>query len=205
MKNINKIFFCLITLMLCFALSACITARSDIQQKKYLLEIPLAKKTSTIKNKQRIFVNQITEVAPFDQLHFIYRTKNQYLTDYYSAFLTPPAHQAFLALLAYLKNTTKFEPITTTEGEQPDIELQTRLTELYADYRDRDHPKAVITMRFVVVKMSDNKRSVLFGKTLSTAVLLKAKTSDALIAGWNNGFQNILQQVAQLLTMAQSI
>ena len=190
MLNFNKIIISTVIVFACLSQSACIT-RYNLHKESYLLTIPTPKNLK-IEKKQELIIDQVTDTAPFDKMHFIYRTQNQYLTDYYNYFLTPPSQQIFPALLKYIKYRTAFNPSISPETDLPQLELQGRIIEIYADYRQTDKPQAMVAMRFVLIKTENNRRTKVFEKTFRASNILTAKNSSALVAAWNKCFRQIM-------------
>jgi|GEM_PF-3541469 len=138
---------------------------------------PTTKVTNATKKTRAnysILIAPIDIAAPFDQQNFIYRVStNQYLVDYYNSFMLAPARQLDSLLVNYLQTTKKFKSIVLQKEQQSfntatntsannaidatskmtkKIILKIKILELYADYRDRNHPQAVVTLRINLIK-----------------------------------------------------
>lgn len=183
----------LITSLLCLATVGCISAKY-VEQNQYLLSIKTLPEKKAAQNQCTLFVEHVAALAPFDQLDFLYRIKSgQYLTDYYNGFLVSPTEQLKPLLANYLMALGKFN-LDTTEPLTAPNKLQVQVLEFYADYRDNTHPKAVISLRFNLTKLENDKSIVLFDQVLSAKVALKEKNTNSLLSAWNVGLQDILRR-----------
>ena len=180
MKNLKHWLKLICLSIFCSLLSGCISMNKYIEKKQYLFNLPTLPTSNHRASAQNLSVHPITISAPFDQNYFIYRiSANQYLTDYYHSFLVSPARQLNPVLIDYLKKI----------GITGHKELSVKITELYADYRDRQNPKAVVTLNFVL-SMEKNKKNIpLLDKTFRSAIPLKAKDSDSLVNAWSLGIK----------------
>src|SRR3990172_2968319 len=179
----------MLSVLLCLMLVGCISSKY-VERKQYLFDVQknLAKKIAT-SYKCSVFVDHAVAEPPFDQLDFLYRIKSgQYLVDYYNGFLASPTEQLDAILEAYLNASGEFKN-----------KLQIKLTELYADYRDRNNPQAVIALNFLLTKVVDDKTVVLLDRVLRSSIAIKEKNTDNLLRAWNVGIQDILKQVVQML------
>lgn len=162
------------------------------QQKKLTSKAPKLKKCE-------VFIDSITAIPPFDQLDFIYRIEpNQYLLDYYHGFFIAPSVQIKSILQDYLAAAGNFK-LNVIEPAAAFNKLQVKLTELDADYRDRNHPQGVIACHFLLTKIVDGQEIVLWDQLLSSKVILKNKDTDSLLRAWNLGIRTVLQQAVRIL------
>jgi hypothetical protein len=106
-----------------------------------------------------------------------------------------PTEQLKPALTNYLKALGRFDleiaelPLLTTPNK-----LQVQIVEFYADYRDNTHPRAVISLRFILTRLENDKSVVLFDKVLSAKAALKEKNTNSLLSAWNVGLRDILRR-----------
>ncbi|CAL7962826.1 ABC_trans_aux domain-containing protein [Gammaproteobacteria bacterium] len=189
--------------LLCLAAIGCISAKY-VEQNQYLLNIKTLPEKKTVPDKCLVFVDHVMAITPFDQLDFLYRIKsNQYLTDYYHSFLVSPTEQLESIFTNYLKALGDFN-LDTAASLTAQNKLQTQITEFYADYRDHDHPKAVIAIHFVLTRLVDSESVVLFDKVLHAQVALKEKDTSSLLMAWNVGLQDILTRGVRALNAVLS-
>lgn len=163
-----------------------------------MLSVKTPKKMTTYPLKQNLFVHSTTVIPQFANVNFVYRTsKIDYLTDYYNEFFTLPANLINQAITKYLSGTNIFRFVT---NEQYLIKIRylltSEVTELYADYRNRNCPKAVMKIQFNLFRNSRGKNIMLFNKTLSAAAPLRYKDSKSLVNAWNVDLEIILRRLS---------
>ncbi|MFA6409135.1 MAG: hypothetical protein WCW01_03055 [Gammaproteobacteria bacterium] len=181
--------------ILCILLSACFSGNkyAHIEKKQYLFSfsVPHAKMSQAKTGAPFLNILPVMTVAAFDQNYFLYRVSSgQYLVDYYHGFLVSPASQLDAVLPSYIKKTGTFRPAPSEALGETAFALQTKIIELYADYRDRNHPKAVATLQFVLTTRDKGKTVVLLDQTWHSNIALKAKNAGSLINAWNNGIES---------------
>jgi uncharacterized lipoprotein YmbA len=189
----------MLSLLLTTVLSGCISSKY-IEPKKYMFDL----QTEPVKKHHKKYVcsvllESVTYVEPFNQLDFLYRiNSDRYLEDYYHTFLVAPAIQLDTQFRDYLKANGHFNlNITRVAGAKNRVKM--KLVELYADYRDRNNPQAVVTLNFVLTKLVNGKAVVIMDKELRSAISLNQKTSECLLAGWNVGINDIFYKVTKIL------
>lgn len=168
---------------------------------KYMLNVRTPKKIASYPQKQNLFVHSTTVIPQFSNVNFVYRTSEiSYLTDYYNEFFTLPANLINQAITKYLSGTNIFR-FVTNEHHPIRIQylLQSKITGLYADYRDHDHPKAVMQIQFNLFVNSRGRNIILLNKTLSAAAPLQCKDSESLVNAWNVDLEIILQRLTNIL------
>ena len=169
--------------------------------KQYMFDSPGVYKTQHHINKVLEIDN--TAIAPqFSGIYFVYRTSStHYLTDHYHYFFNPPAQQINQIVTNYLGNTGLFNYVTNDDDyEHAHYTLHTKILDLYADYRNRQKPKGIITIQFTLFQHSKLETKIVMNKTFRETIPLQAKNSDALINAWNQGLENILKKLTQNLS-----
>lgn len=184
-------------LIICCGLSLVIAgcfSSTYVKRNQYLLN----PQTFTLKqiktHKYSVIVNLVSVSAPFNQLSFIYRVSNhQYLTDYYHSLATPLSQQFDSWLLNYSYALGNFTPITIyNELSNADYKLQPTITYFYADYRDRQHPQAVIALNFKLFKYEKKQINTIMNQTFIARIPIQVKDTEHLLLAWNQGLQNVI-------------
>lgn len=163
-----------------------------VKRDQYLLN----PHTFTIKqiktHKNTIAINAVAVVAPFDQLSFIYRiSANRYLTDYYNSFAISLVQQFNPWLLNYSYALGNFTPLNQAELQHADYQLQPVITQFYADYRDRNHPQAVVALNFKLFKHTAKEVKMIMNKNFTALIPIKVKDTEHLILAWQQGLENV--------------
>lgn len=201
--------------------------------------IKVVKKVGTQKGKANIAARNLVVIAPvtiaaaFDQQNFLYRVSdNQYLVDYYNSFLIAPVRQMDDFLAQYLNATKKFKAVTSRDvavgwgnvaavGANVNNDtygVRVKILELYADYRDRNRPQAVIALQVSLVRLAQQRAQQVkqaqqpattvatvaavatmgsVERTWRVAVPLTAKDSDSLLAAWGKGMETLFARIAE--------
>ena len=71
--------------------------------------------------------------------------------------------------------------------------LYTKILALYADYRNKENPKAVISLRFTLT----NEEQIVFAKTYLFRISLQKKNSSDLVQAWSEGLGKILLKLKE--------
>jgi hypothetical protein len=108
----------------------------------------------------------------------------RYESDYYNRFLAPPERMLTDALRNWLLQARVGEVREPGAPLAADLLVQARLTELYADYRDVERPRAVVAMVMVLIKRDPAGNRQLFEKTYRRAVPMKEVSPRAAVQGW---------------------
>ena len=173
-----------------------------LKLKKYLLSVKMpVQSTKKENNKNVLAVNNTIIVDSFSGSNFIYRTnKMNYLEDYYNIFLIPPARQIDGVLIQYLTQSGLFNYVEQNNNVlKPTYLLRSKVLALYADYRNREHPKAMIAINFSFFKKKGKSTNMIFSKTFHSAIPIKQKNSESLVSSWNIALEKILQNLSEEL------
>lgn len=144
-------------------------------------------------------VRPFTAVAPFDERVFHYRVGDlRFESDFYSEFLVSPraliSDQTRLWLQRAGLLRAVLEPASRAEATHS---LEGSVTALHADYRDTTAPKAVLEIRFLLLKETPASPAILLDKTYRQEVLLENRQPATLAAGWSEGLKQILTTLEQ--------
>lgn len=195
MRKITRWLCLALCYLSCCFLIGCISTQY-VERKQYLLDVPKSTMTKTnIASRSSIFVEHVFAAPPFDRLDFLYRVESgRYLVDYYNGFLVTPAEQLEQILGGYLNNFN----VDTSLFMAPN-RLQVKLIELYADYRRRDKPTAVIALQFHLTTMVDGKNITLSNQVFQANIVLKKKNTESLLEAWNEGLKDVLARGMRML------
>lgn len=195
------LFFSLFILSMLLSAGCVNLSTKYLAQQQYGLSVkqpsPVPHKTDKI---LEIYYPNIA--AQFSGSNFVYKAnESEYTNDFYNKFFTSPVDDIDQSVIKYLQNSRLFkyasDDITPL---RPDYILKTNVTELYADYRDKNAPRAVMSVQFTLVNTED-KPQIIMNKTFRQSILLRDKSSISLIVGWNKCLQNILSRL--LVTLEQ--
>lgn len=192
------------------ALSGCVSIQDitgkTAQPKKFLLKLKPDVKHQQCELHQQtsIKVNPPQVLTQFDQTSFVYRLDDQrYATDYYHQFFINVSDQFRQLMENNLMAACwrVFKP-GVNYMQRPQYQLSSQVNAMYADYRDKDNPKAVLKLRYYLV--NDDKQNVVFDKTYQQTQSLKQADSQSLLNAWNQESQHITQQLISDIQSYQS-
>lgn len=192
-QNLKTIVFILMTSI---SLVGCFSA-GYIQQNKYMLYINMPKSSTKLRNAKILQLEDPTIAPQFANNSFVYRTSNtQYQTDYYNVFFIPAFQQVKQLLTQYLNNSVFISRVIDTPSViKARYILSTQILDLYADYRDRDHPTGVVTIEFNLYKHISGKYYSIWHTILSETTPLQQKDSESLVNAWSADLQKIFKQL----------
>lgn len=185
-------------LILSVGLSGCLNVNiKHASRKQYVLNVPIAKKLPAKTAAENLEVTNVTVVPQFGDLSFVYRkNNNQYISDYYNTFMTPPANQVKHILINYLGQTGLFHHVSSeADFSKPDYLLHAEVLGLYADYQNKAKPKAVVSIRFILAQSKENTNKVLMNRVISYAAPLNQKNTTDLVRGWDVALSHVLSEL----------
>jgi uncharacterized lipoprotein YmbA len=193
MKYLNNF---LSIIILSLAISGCVSSSPYVVHNQYLLNMKTFASQPKQDYKYTVMINPVSVVPPFNQANFMYRTNDfQYLTDYYHGFAVPLAQQSDAFLLNYCYAIGKFQSLTIYgEFNQQAYKLQPMITQFYADYRERNHPSAIVALNLKLYRFENNKASMVMNRTFTARVPIKVKDTENLLIAWQDGLQTVMLQ-----------
>ncbi len=143
---------------------------------------------------------RILEVAAhFEGRPLVYRTgEHSYEQDPYAEFLVPPRRGLAIPIRAHLRNSGAVADVVDPESAvRPDLRAEVYVEELYGDFRDPRAPAAVIGMRFVFLDAApESEGKVVLQKDCARRIPVEGRSAAAVVAGWDRGLAEILDEVA---------
>ena len=178
--------------LICLTSFGCMRAKY-LQRNEYMLDVEMPSGAKYTSNKV-LEISNVTIAPQFSNLSFVYRTSDiNYTRDYYHIFFNPPAQQIEQLIVKYLRTKNLFKYIVSDVSIlQPNYVLRSKITALYADYRDFKRPKAIVVIHFTLF---NNKTHILIDKKFSAVIPLRQKNTQSLVYAWNKGLEKILAQL----------
>ena len=131
--------------------------------------------------------------APFEGRGFVYRRGEfQYQTDFYHEFLVPPRALFSEQTAQWLTASGQFKLVELSGHTESTYGLEGTVSALYGDFRDKQAPKAVLALQFVMTDERARSTPAFWSHGYSEAVALERSTPEALAAGWSAALQKIL-------------
>ena len=144
-------------------------------------------------------VRPFTAVAPFDERVFRYRVGElRFESDFYSEFLFSPRALLSDQTRLWLQRAGLFRAtLESASRAESTHSLEGNVTALYADHRDAAAPKAVMEIRFFLLKDLSASPEIVLDKTYRQEVPLTNRQPATLAAGWSKGLAQILTALEQ--------
>jgi len=188
--NIKKLYICSIVLI--FFLAGCVSVSAPSIKYYALLRSKIGKhyNKNYCHKKKSIMVYDFSIVQRYSSLSFLYRVSNvRFINDYYNSFLNQPAEEIKNNFIYFLTNYSGFAFVTDDASFQNvDYNLHAKILELYGDYRNRNNPKAVVEIRFV---LSDKNNKVILDKIVKSAVVIKRKNSRSFVVAMSTALRRV--------------
>ncbi len=107
--------------------------------------------TNTVASNRVLGIRNLQIAAPFDGRSFVYRTGEfSYVRDPYAEFLEPPAEELMAPVREWLRGSGNFSAVVEASSAlKPDMLVEVSVSQLFGDFRQPEHPAAILTMRFV--------------------------------------------------------
>lgn len=172
-------------------------SRTAYNQRNFILETSRNRPQQEISNNVILDVQSFSVDTTFSTKSLVYRKgQSEYETDFYNQFLVRPEDMITEKTRSWLSDSGLFkwvlEPGSYTDATHM---LEGNIIALYGDFRDESSPRAIIKIRFFLVKLSG--KSVVFGKTYETVSEVGDRTAESLIEAYETCLANILTDLEE--------
>jgi len=156
--------------------------------------------TATASAGDRVLgIRHLRLAPPFDGRSLVYRTGEfSYVRDPYAEFLDAPEEELIAPVRGWLRRTGGFSNVVDAGSAlKPNTVVEISVTQLYGDFRQSEHPCAVVTMRLVFFEARNGvpARPIL-QQDYSRRMPVTAPSAAALMEGWNQAFGVIFAEAA---------
>lgn len=183
-----------------FFLNACLTLTKDFPEKKsYLIEVNRAKPSSNKIRNVNLKLRKVSVSNKFEGKGFVYRkSESNYESDFYNEFLVSPQSNLSEEIIRYLSSREIFENVSGMGSRMEATHyLEAEFTELYGDYRKKNQSKAVLSVQFRIFDDRLGDYRMVKRKTYSSSIQVKSDSPESLVAGWNQGLENVLRKISK--------
>ena len=194
----SKIFIVLTGLLICLnVFYGCAGLEKEPIEKKYFdlnINMP-ASDRNNISQGAALLVKEFLINSAFDSHFFIYRVgKNEYVIDYYNEFVSYPARLITEKIEKNLCASSHFTFVQTNMEQDIGFRLSGKITMICGDFQNINDPKAIIEIRMILEKKTDNTFQVISANTYLAEENISSREPAHLVLGWNTGLSKILTQ-----------
>jgi cholesterol transport system auxiliary component len=191
--------------MLLFLCSGCVNLERDTPARHYfVIEIPHSANPGPSASDQVLLVSDLRISPRYADKSFVYRISDAgYESDYYNQFLTSPDIMITEELRRGLAMSPQFKFVVGPSNSlQSDYDLEGSINNLYGDFRDLNHPTAVLEIDFFLYKENGGNHAVVMQKRYMKSVPISERSPEALVKGWGQALQEIVMALAADLKTA---
>ncbi len=179
-------------------LCGCIS-RPNLNVRNFAFAVPPASKVNPGLQTHRVLaIRPLRVAAPFDRRSLVYRLDEYaYESDPYAEFLVPASDRLLVPIRTYLRRAGTFDAIVEPGSAlKPNTMAEISVLELYGDFRKSQQPAAVLTLRVLWFDSPNGiPGKLVLEREYSRRIALKARTPDAVMAGWNEALAQTLAQL----------
>lgn len=183
------------------ALAACSLSRPAPDRQSFLLNPPgggmnTGPSAVVTRDAPSVRVNRFAVAQPFGGKSLVYRLDDhRYETDFYHQFLALPGTMLTEGTIGFLGAHGRFRatvPMSSSVAAR--YVLEASVTSLLGDFRAEQAPAAVMAVRFLLARDSADA-TVLYDRLIEKRVPIPARTPQALVAGLDTAFAQVLTEL----------
>jgi ABC-type uncharacterized transport system auxiliary subunit len=179
-------------------LTGCLS-RPALDKQTFAFSVPAIAATNVVVGNQVLGIRNLQIASPFEGRSLVYRTGEfTFVRDPYAEFLDSPAEELMTPVRGWLCGNGDFSAVVEAGSAfKPDTLVEISISQLFGDFREPEHPAAILTMRFVFLDASNGvPGKVILEQKYSRSIPLNAPTAVALMEGWNQALAEILAEVS---------
>jgi len=179
-------------------LTGCLS-RPALDKQSFAFSLPAIPATHVIASDRVLGIRNLQIATPFEGRSFVYRTGElSYVRDPYAEFLEAPAEELMAPVRVWLRGNGDFSAVVEAGSAlKPDTLVEVSVSQLFGDFRQPEHPAAILTMRFVFFDATNGVPGKgIFQQEYSQSIPLSTPTAATLMDGWERALNEILAQVS---------
>lgn len=140
-----------------------------------------------------LLIRQLDISPEFESNFFVYRISQvRYTFDYYNKFMVSPARMITDAMGETLYASPFFKPVPAYESKDIKYQLWGKILDIYGDIQDKNHPKAVMSLRLILEERAGTGFVQIINKIYPASVSLTRLDAKDLITAWDICLRHIL-------------
>ncbi len=138
-------------------------------------------------------IRQLNILPEFESNFFVYRVSPmRYVFDYYNNFMVSPARMITDAMGEELYALPCFSSVPANAYKNIKYQLWGKIIDLYGNIQDRNHPRAVMTIRLILEKRTGAGFVQLINKIYPASINMTQLDAKGLVMAWNLCLEHIL-------------
>jgi cholesterol transport system auxiliary component len=179
-------------------LTGCLS-RPALDKQTFAFSVPAIAATNVVVSDRVLGIRNLQIASPFEGRALVYRTGEfTFVRDPYAELLDSPAEELMTPLRGWLRGSGDFSAVVEAGSAlKPDTLVEVSVSQLFGDFRQPEHPAAILTMQFVFLDaLNGVPGKVILEQEYSRSIPLNAPTAAALMEGWNQALAEILAEVS---------
>ncbi len=171
---------------------------TSANRRFFMLEASRQAAPAAREGKAILAVPRFTIDAAYAGRGLVYRLdEHRYESDSYNEFLIAPTMMVTEKTRDWLAGSGLFaQVLSSTSGADPTHRIEANITALYGDFRDKAAPKAVIEMRFFLLRTESGiDPEIVFAKSYRAACDIRTADPEGLVAGFDDCLRTILTEL----------
>ena len=184
-------------LMLAFVFCGCASG-SKWKRQAFAFSLP-ADPPATNSSDRVVALSRVSISPLFQSRSFTYRTgENSYEQDPYAGFLIAPERALAESIRAWMRASGVFGRVVEPgSGITPNRIMEVSINELYGDFRKPSQPVGTMGLHVICCEFQDGLPGrLVFDKFYSQETPLAGKTPGALMAAWDAGLREIINEIS---------
>jgi ABC-type uncharacterized transport system auxiliary subunit len=178
-------------------LSGCSGIVRDFPETRlFVIETPeLNEAVAAFETGKGLLIRQFDISAEFESSFFVYKVSdNRFTSDYYNKFMVSPGRMISDAVQDVLDSTVFFRQVPVSEPDRIDFRLSGKITELYVDTQNPEHPRAVMALRLLLEKQTPVGFMPVINQVYRAEEPASQRPADEFVRAWNRCLERVLQE-----------
>ncbi len=149
--------------------------------------------SNTLEKGEGLLVKRFSISPEFETTFFVYRlSPTRFTTDFYNNFMTSPARMITEVIQEDLWASPLFSPVLAQTMADIHFQLGGKVLAFHGDIQDTKQPRAIVTIRLILEKNTNDGFTPVINKTYGAQILLDAPDPGLLAEGLGKGINEIL-------------